>query len=164
MIENEIAKIIVDAALKIHRTLGPGLLESVYEATLAHELRARGLSVTQQLGVPVTYDGMRIGLGFRADLVVGHKVLVEIKSVELIAPVHRKQLQTYLRLMGLHLGLLINFNVELIKDGIQRRKSFARVSRRTLEGQFRKSERFPQRRKDVKNYFARKFPVGFSPA
>ena len=120
MIENEIAKIIVDAALKIHRRLGPGLLESVYEATLAHELRARGLSVTQQLGVPVNYDGVRLGLGFRADLVVGNKVLVEIKSVELIAPVHRKQLQTYLRLMGLHLGLLINFNVELIKDGIQR--------------------------------------------
>ena len=120
MMENEIAKIIVDAALKIHRSLGPGLLESVYEATLAHELRTRGLQVTQQLGVPVNYDGVRLGLGFRADLVVGHKVLVEIKSVELIAPVHRKQLQTYLRLMGLHLGLLINFNVELIKDGIQR--------------------------------------------
>ena len=120
MMENEIAKIIVDAALKIHRSLGPGLLESVYEATLAHELRTRGLQVTQQLGVPVNYDGVRLGLGFRADLVVGHKVLVEIKSVELIAPVHRKQLQTYLRLMGLHLGLLINFNVELIKNGIQR--------------------------------------------
>ena len=120
MMENEIAKIIVDAALKIHRSLGPGLLESVYEATLAHELRTRGLQVTQQLGVPVNYDGVRLGLGFRADLVVGHKVMVEIKSVELIAPVHRKQLQTYLRLMGLHLGLLINFNVELIKDGIQR--------------------------------------------
>jgi GxxExxY protein len=120
MMENEIAKIIVDAALKIHRSLGPGLLESVYEATLAHELRTRGLQVTQQLSVLVNYDGVRLGLGFRADLVVGHKVLVEIKSVELIAPVHRKQLQTYLRLMGLHLGLLINFNVELIKNGIQR--------------------------------------------
>jgi len=120
MMENEIAKIIVDAAFKIHRSLGPGLLESVYEATLAHELRTRGLQVTQQLGVPVNYDGVRLGLGFRADLVVGHKVLVEIKSVELIAPVHRKQLQTYLRLMGLHLGLLINFNVELIRNGIQR--------------------------------------------
>ena len=120
MIENEIARIIVDAALKIHRNLGPGLLESVYEATLAHELRARGLPVTQHLGVPVNYDGVRLGLGFRADLVVDHKVLIEIKSVESIAPVHRKQLQTYLRLMDLHLGLLINFNVELIKDGIQR--------------------------------------------
>jgi GxxExxY protein len=120
MIENEIAKIVVDAALKIHRSLGPGLLESVYEATLAHELRARGLRVTQQLGVPVNYEGVRLSLGFRADLVVDHKVVVEIKSVELIAPVHRKQLHTYLRLMGLHLGLLINFNVELIKDGIQR--------------------------------------------
>ena len=120
MLENEIAKIIVDAALKIHRSLGPGLLESVYEATLAHELRIRGLPVTQQLGVPVNYDGVRLGFGFRADLVVGHKVLVEIKSVESIAPVHLKQLQTYLRLMDLHLGLLINFNVELIKDGIRR--------------------------------------------
>ena len=120
MLENEIARIIVDAALKIHRGLGPGLLESVYEATLAHELRVRGLRVTQQLGVPVNYEGVRLGLGFRADLVVGHKVLVEIKSVELIAPVHLKQLQTYLRLMDLHLGLLINFNVELIKDGIRR--------------------------------------------
>ena len=120
MNENELSAIIVYCCFKIHTTLGPGLLESVYEATLAHELRARGLRVTQQLGVPVNYEGVRLSLGFRADLVVDHKVVVEIKSVELIAPVHRKQLHTYLRLMGLHLGLLINFNVELIKDGIQR--------------------------------------------
>jgi GxxExxY protein len=120
MTENEIARIIVDSALKIHRALGPGLLESVYEFTLAYELRKRGLLIVQQRGLPVIYEDVRLELGFRADLIVNSKVIVEIKSVETIAPVHRKQLETYLRLTGLHLGLLINFNVELIKHGIQR--------------------------------------------
>jgi len=120
MNENEIAAIIVDAAFKIHKTLGPGLLESVYEAALKYELQKRGLKVRQQLGIRVAYDGLDLGIGFRADLVVGDKVVIEIKSIEALATVHRKQLATYLHLMDLRLGLLINFNVDLIKDGIRR--------------------------------------------
>ncbi len=120
MTENYIATVVVDAALKIHRTLGPGLLESVYQATLSFELERRGLSVEQQVGLPVVYEGMRLDLGFRVDLIVGSKVVVEIKSIEALAPIHRKQLQTYLRLMDKRLGLLVNFNVELMKNGIQR--------------------------------------------
>ena len=120
MNENEIAAVILDAAFKIHRTLGPGLLESVYQATLDFELKKRGLSVVQQVGLPVYYENIKLELGFRVDLIVGDKVIIEIKSVEALAPVHRKQLLTYLRLMNLHLGLLLNFNVELLKNGIQR--------------------------------------------
>ena len=120
MTENEIATIILDAAFKIHRTLGPGLLESVYQATLNWELRKRGLGVVQQVGLPVYYEDIKLELGFRVDLIVGNKVIIEIKSVEALAPVHRKQLLTYLRLMNLRLGLLLNFNVELMKTGIQR--------------------------------------------
>ena len=120
MTENQIATIVVDAALKIHRTLGPGLLESVYQATLNLELNNRGLRVAQQLALPVYYEGIKLDIGFRIDLLVADKVIIEIKSIEILAPVHRKQLETYLRLMDLRLGLLINFNVELIKDGIQR--------------------------------------------
>jgi GxxExxY protein len=118
--ENQIAAAVVDAALKIHRTLGPGLLESVYEAVLSFELQKRGLRVVQQRALPVYYEGVKLNVGFRIDLLVADKVIIEIKSVEVLAPVHRKQLETYLRLTDLHLGLLINFNVELIKDGIQR--------------------------------------------
>ena len=120
MMENEIARIIVDASLQVHRTLGPGLLESVYQAALNYELQKRGLGVVQQLGLPVQYEGIKLDLGFRVDLIVGEKVVIEIKSVEALAPVHKKQLETYLRLMDLRLGLLINFNVALIKDGIHR--------------------------------------------
>jgi GxxExxY protein len=120
MTENDIAAVVVDAALKIHKTLGPGLLESVYQATLSFELRKRGLTVAQQLPLPVYYEGVKLNLGFRVDLLVGDKIVVEIKSVEALAPVHRKQLETYLRLMNVRLGLLINFNVELMKYGIQR--------------------------------------------
>lgn len=120
MNENQIATTIVDASLKIHKTLGPGLLESVYQTTLSFELEKRGLSVVQQLALPVYYEQVHLDLGFRVDLLVGNKVVVEIKSVEALAPVHRKQLETYLRLMNMRLGLLINFNVELIKNGIQR--------------------------------------------
>ena len=120
MTENQIAAAVVDAALKIHRTLGPGLLESVYEAVLSFELQKRGLRVVQQRALPVYYEGVKLNVGFRIDLLVADKVIIEIKSVEVLAPVHRKQLETYLRLTDLHLGLLINFNVELIKDGIQR--------------------------------------------
>jgi GxxExxY protein len=120
MIENEIATAIVDAAIKIHKTLGPGLLESVYEAILSFELQKRGLRVVQQVGLPVYYEGVKLELGFRVDLIVNEKVVVEIKSVDALAPVHGKQLATYLRLMDLRLGLLLNFNVELMKNGIQR--------------------------------------------
>ena len=120
MTENDIAAVAVDAALKIHKTLGPGLLESVYQATLNFELQKRGLQVVQQLALPVHYEGVKLDLGFRVDLLVGDKVVIEIKSVEAIAAVHRKQLHTYLRLMNKRLGLLINFNVELMKNGIHR--------------------------------------------
>ena len=120
MTENQIATIAVDAALKIHRALGPGLLESVYEATLAYEMARRGLRVLTQQGVPVVYEGVKMELGFRPDIIVNNKLIVEVKSIEAIVAVHRKQLETYLRLTGMHLVLLINFNVELIKDGIQR--------------------------------------------
>ena len=120
MTENEITTIVVDASLRVHRILGPGLLESVYQAALNYELQKRGLVVVQQLGLPVEYEGVKLELGFRVDLIVGEKVVIEIKSIETLAPVHKKQLETYLRLMDLRLGLLINFNVALIKDGIHR--------------------------------------------
>lgn len=118
--ENELAEIVVDASFQIHRTLGPGLLESAYEAILVHELQKRGLSVAVQVPVPVIYESVRLDAGFRADLIVEDSVIVELKSLEKIAPVHKKQLTTYLKLSGKRLGLLINFGEELIKDGITR--------------------------------------------
>jgi GxxExxY protein len=120
MTENEISKQVVDSAFKIHTRLGPGLLESVYEAVLAYELRKRGLRVERQKAIPVVYEEVRLDEGFRADLVVEDKLIIELKSVEAIAPVHKKQLLTYLRLSNLKLGLLINFSEELIKNGISR--------------------------------------------
>ena len=120
MTENEVAKHIVDVAYKIHSTYGPGLLESVYEAIMSHELSKRGLSVTRQQPIPLVHEDIRMGVGFRADLIIANKVVVEIKSIEAIGPVHKKQLLTYLRLADKRLGLLINFNVELIKNGISR--------------------------------------------
>ena len=120
MTENEIATQIVDAAFKIHTTLGPGLFESVYETILAQELTNRRLAVVRQQPIPVVWENVHLDAGFRADLIVESKVIVEIKSIETIAPVHRKQLLTYLRLSGKRLGLLINFDTELIKDGIAR--------------------------------------------
>ncbi len=120
MTENMAAKEIVDAAYRLHSGLGPGLFESVYEAVLASELRKRGMLVVTQHPVPVVYEGTRFEMGFRADLVVEDKVIVEIKSVAEIAAVHKKQVLTYLRLADKRLGLLINFNVALIKDGITR--------------------------------------------
>ncbi|MBW1868444.1 MAG: GxxExxY protein [Deltaproteobacteria bacterium] len=120
MTENEIAKIVVDAAYHIHKRLGPGLLESVYEVILAYALSSRGLNVEKQVLVPIVFDGMKFDEGFRADLIVEDKVIVELKSVEKIAPVHKKQLLTYLRLADKRLGLLINFGASLIKDGIFR--------------------------------------------
>ena len=120
MTENEIATQIVDAAYKIHKKLGPGLLESVYEAVLVYELEKRGLRVVRQQPIPVVYESVQLEIGFRADLIVEGKVIVEIKSIETTAPVHKKQLLTHLRLTDLRLGLLINFGAPLIKDGITR--------------------------------------------
>ena len=118
--ENAIASQIVDAAFRIHNALGPGLLESAYDTVLAYELERRGLRVVRQLAIPVVWNNVRIATGFRADLVVEDKVIVEVKSVEVVAAVHKKQLLTYLRLADKRLGLLINFHVTLIKDGITR--------------------------------------------
>lgn len=120
MTENAIAHEIVDAAYRIHVALGPGLLESVYQHILAAELGDRGLQVELQRAIPILYRGLEFEIGFRADIVVENLVIVEIKSVEAIHPVHKKQLLTYLRLSDKRLGLMINFNVELIKDGISR--------------------------------------------
>ena len=120
MTENEIAKVIVDAAIKVHKELGPGLLESVYERVLCHELRKRGVAVKSQVAVPIVYEDMVFDEAFRADLIVEDKVIVELKSVENIQPVHKKQLLTYLRLADKRLGLLVNFGATLLKDGISR--------------------------------------------
>jgi len=120
MTENPIATEIVDAAYKIHTGIGPGLLESVYEVILAYELKKRGLLVERQLPVPFEYEGIRFEEGYRLDMLVDKKVIVEIKSVKKIAGVHKKQLLTYLRLMDKRLGLLINFNAELMREGISR--------------------------------------------
>ena len=120
MTENEIGKIIVDAALAVHRALWPGLLELVYEVVLAHELEQRGLKVQRQVPIPIEYEGIRFQEGFRADLVVEGKVIVELKSVEKVSGAHKKQVQTYLKLTGQKLGFLLNFNTELMKDGTTR--------------------------------------------
>jgi len=120
MTENEIAKLIVNAAYKIHTTLGPGLLESVYEVVLAHELKKLGLNVLRQQSIPITYEDLKFEEGFRANIIVEDKVIIELKSVEEIAKVHQKQLLTYLRLADKRLGLLINFGAALIKDGLFR--------------------------------------------
>jgi GxxExxY protein len=120
MTENEIGTIIVDTAIELHRHLGPGLLESVYEVVLAYELNARGLSVQRQVPISIVYKTMKFDDAFRADLLVADKVIVELKSIEQMNNAHRKQLQTYLRLTGLKLGYLLNFGSALMKDGIVR--------------------------------------------
>lgn len=120
MTENEIAKAVVDAAYQVHTQLGPGLLESVYEIVLAHELNRKGFHVERQKPVTIEYDGLKFDEGFRADMIVNGKVILELKSIETVLPVHKKQLLTYLRLTNLKLGLLINFGSVLIKDGISR--------------------------------------------
>lgn len=121
MVENEVSAQIIDAAYKIHTTVGPGLLESAYLAMLSYELKKRGLTVQVETPVPLFYEGVLLtDLAYRADLIVEGKVIVELKSVEQLAPVHKKQLLTYLRLTGLHLGLLINFGGRLLKDNIVR--------------------------------------------
>lgn len=120
MEENDIGTRVLEVAITIHRALGPGLLETVYEVVLARELSDAGLSVERQVPVPITYKGIRFDEGFRADIIIEKKVLLELKSVERILPAHKKQVQTYLRLTGLKLGYLLNFGEAVLKNGITR--------------------------------------------
>jgi len=120
MLVNDITKQVIDAAYKIHSTLGPGLLESAYQNILTYELKKRGLSVESEKPMPVYYDSITLDIGYRADLIVENIVIIELKSVEKVAEVHKKQLLTYLRASGMQVGLLINFGAPLIKDGIFR--------------------------------------------
>jgi GxxExxY protein len=117
---DRIAREVVDAAFKVHSALGPGLLESAYEACLAHELTKRGYSVERQKPQPVIYEGLEIEVGYRLDLIVENLIIIELKAVEQLAPIHQAQLLTYLKLSNKQIGFLINFNVPLIKDGIRR--------------------------------------------
>ena len=120
MTENEIGEIVVDAAVSVHRDLGPGLLETVYEVVFAHVLKRRGLAVERQVPVPIEYRGIKFDEGFRADIIIEGKVILELKSVQMVGNAHKKQLLTYLRLTGLKLGYLLNFGEALMKDGITR--------------------------------------------
>jgi GxxExxY protein len=123
VVPREIEKLaaeVVDAAFRVHKTLGPGLLESVYEVSLAYELRKRGLKLETQVELPVMYESVRLETGFRLDMLVEEQIIVELKAVETMHPLYEAQLLTYLKLTGKRLGLLINFNVPLIKDGIRR--------------------------------------------
>ncbi len=117
---NEISSIIIEESIYIHKALGPGLFESVYEEVLSYRLIKRGLRVERQVGVPVIFEEVRMNIGFRSDLIVETKVLVEIKSQEIVAKVSEMQVLTYLRLTGIQIGLLINFNVEKLVDGLKR--------------------------------------------
>ena len=117
MHENEIGTAVVDCAVQLHQDLGPGLLETVYEVTLARKLEKRGLIVQRQVPITIVYDGLEFEEGSRADLIINGKVIVELKSVEMIHPVHKKQLLTYLRLTGMKLGYLLNFGSPLMKEG-----------------------------------------------
>ena len=120
MTENEIGSVVVDSAIEVHRLLGPGLLESVYESALLYELQSRGLSVMAQVPIDVEYKGLCFEKGFRADLVINGIVIIELKSVEQLTASHRKQIQTYLRLTGMKLGFLLNFGEALMRSGIVR--------------------------------------------
>lgn len=120
MQENDLAKKVYEAGLKVHRTLGPGLLESAYEACLYHELIKRGLSVERQIALPLIYEEIKLDAGYRIDLQVEHKLIIEVKSVEGLNDLHMAQILTYLRLSGCKLGLLMNFNTVLLKDGVKR--------------------------------------------
>ena len=111
---------LVDASIKVHRALGPGLLESAYEACLLHELTRRGVPVRPQVPIPIFFDGLKVEAGFRADLMLGNEIIVELKSVEKLLKIHEAQLLTYLRLANIHLGFLINFNSVPLKEGIKR--------------------------------------------
>ena len=118
--ENELSETILGAAMKVHSGLGPGLLESVYEACLVHELKRQGLKVGRQISLPVEYDGQQIEAGFRIDILVADKVVIETKAVDRFAPIHMAQMLTYLRLGGYKLGYLLNFNVAHMREGIKR--------------------------------------------
>lgn len=120
MSENELSKVVFDLCIMIHRKYGPGLFESVYEEIFCYELNKMGLRFLRQHGIPVVHEDIRLEIGFRADIIIENKLIVELKSVEELADVHYKQVLTYLKLTGLKLGMLINFNVPLIKDGIHR--------------------------------------------
>ena len=120
MKENDLAKIVVDSAFQVHVAMGPGLFESVYESILVYELTKKGLSIERQKTIPIHYDDLVFDEGFRADIIVEDSLIVELKSVENILPVHKKQLLTYLRLADMRLGLLINFGSVLLKDGVFR--------------------------------------------
>ena len=117
---NDITGAIVNSAMKVHSLLGPGLLESAYQACLAHELRTRGFDVATEVPLPVVYEGQKIEVGYRIDLVVEHRVVVEVKSVEALHPIHEAQLLSYMRLSGIGIGLLMNFNVLCLRNGIKR--------------------------------------------
>ena len=117
---NELTKQIIGAAIEVHRHLGPGLLESAYETCLAYELQQLGLTIERQKGLPLVYKEIRLDQGYRIDLLVEQKVIVEIKAVDQITPVHKAQVLSYLRLSGCKVGLVLNFNVKLLKDGIRR--------------------------------------------
>ena len=117
---NDLTAAIIDAAIKVHRAFGPGLYESVYLMALSHELRLRGLRVATEVPIEVRYEGQSLGEGFRADMIVEGQVLVELKSVEQVGAVHKKQVLTYLRLSGIQVGLLLNFGAALMKEGISR--------------------------------------------
>ena len=117
---NEITGAIVNSAMKVHSVLGPGLLESAYQACLAQELRNRGFEVVTEVAMPVVYEGHKLEVGYRIDLVVEHRIVVEVKSVEALHPIHQAQLLSYMRLSGIPVGLLINFNVLRLRDGIKR--------------------------------------------
>ena len=116
----ELTQLIIEAAIEVHRVLGPGLLESVYEICLCYELEKRGIFFERQKSLPVSYKGIMLDCGYRIDLIVNHSVIVELKSVDALLPVHEAQLLTYLKLSGLRTGLLLNFNSRLLKDGIKR--------------------------------------------
>lgn len=117
---DSVSSVIIGAAMEVHRALGPGLLESAYESCLAYELSERGLFVERQKGVPITYKSVEVDAGFRIDLLVDKKIIIELKAVESIAPIHKAQLLTYLKLTGLRVGLLMNFNVNILKQGLHR--------------------------------------------
>lgn len=120
MNENEISSIIIDVCFKIHTSLGPGLFESVYEEILDYEFAKLNLNVQRQKSIPVFWEDLKMDIGFRADFIIENKIIIKIKSVETVAHVHKKQLLTYLKITGIKLGLLINFNEALLKDGISR--------------------------------------------
>jgi GxxExxY protein len=120
MTDNEITHEIIGAAMEVHKRLDPGLLESAYEECLSHELRLRNLRVDRQLGIPVVYKEVKLECGYRLDLLVEGRVVVELKSIEGLAPIHEAIILTYLRLSGHKIGLLINFNVTVLKDGVRR--------------------------------------------